>query len=458
LLEAQINKDPELNGTGMGQASSNASTVRFLSRTGSDSGGGFTSGKEASSGGGGGGGAGSGGGGGGDGGVGTRGGLKKAGLSALRVWVECRHDPITLVSSLARRLKQQKTMSKEEGSAWDSARQGLSMFEEILTSIRHVRHLHGKVVIDALVFPKRNSIFRGSRRTGGVYFEAGWRLPPSNVFDAVIEGGNYSYMVESRGAGRTDMVMDGSDMDSLPGTGGRIGAVGVSVFVQKIIHTIVERIRQKQNHSTIFADGRRRSTVVFVCAAGTSALKVRERIVYALRSAGIPTASAYDDNPSAESQLAQAEQIGASWTLQCIVSSSGGGSGGNDLSTGTAFFEGKAELREDSTDRQLKGTGVSPGRKKGRRGSSELAAKYAALFIHGVSSGGGDKVTDAATTAAAASPTRRPSSSVGAGADDVWESAHDIVFRLQDHRGWEQTIKSFSRLGAVVSWINGSSK
>ena len=32
----------------------------------------------------------------------------------LRVWVECRHDPIALVSSLSRRLKQQTTMFNEQ--------------------------------------------------------------------------------------------------------------------------------------------------------------------------------------------------------------------------------------------------------------------------------------------------------------------------------------------------------
>ena len=39
--------------------------------------------------------------------------------------------------------------------------------------------------------------------------------------------------------------------------------------------------------------------------------------------------------------------------------------------------------------------------------------------------------------------------SAGSGADDALESAHDIVYRLQDHRGWSRPSRVFHASGQL---------
>ena len=428
LLEAQIKKDPDLNGTSMNSTSMSTSTVRFSSSGKRED---LLSGIRDINGNG-----------------GMQYGLNKASMGVLRAWVEHRHNPIMLISSLSKRLRQQVMSSKENISAWELAQQGLHTLDGILKAIRHQNHVKDRVLVDALVFPKRNSIFRGSRTSGGVYLEAGWRLSPLDSFDTVVEGGNFSYMFERIEGGRTlrknvNVTNNVSELSASKENGdGVIGAVGISIFVQKVINHMLDQIRKQQSV-------KQRSPVVFVCTAGTNALKIRESVVYELRSAGIPTVSSFDNNPHVESQMSQANQLNASWTLQCSISSGSNAIGstthenGGSIISGATLTSGGAGARvdsmESSVDRRQQPAG-SPGRKKLSHIASALADKFKNLHNY---------------NRQAVSHSQGLENDAFNGTESLLS---DVVFRLQDHRSGDQVVKIFSRLGAVISFVLSNSK
>ena len=226
-------------------------------------------------------------------------GLDDAALRVIRLWVENRDKPRELVKTLEKRLKATR--------AWDLAQEGLIVLEHVCSSMNGFR-VHSRLKPDALVFPRLQSTFvHSSRNSDGIYFDAGFNFRKN--FAVAIEGGVYPV-----GSPEQD-----------------VGAVGVTVNVQKIIKWNLEKLVSKTNHSGSGSSGSGGSgggvshggsggdaenviNLVFVCAVGSN--HGVDLLVDRLRSDGIRALCGYGEDPSMEGQILMAQQVGARFMVE----------------------------------------------------------------------------------------------------------------------------------------------
>ena len=204
--------------------------------------------------------------------------LDDAALRVIRLWVENRANPKELVKRLKKRLK--------AANAWDMAQNGLSILEHVCSSVSGFR-VATQLKQDALVFPRVQSTFMNSSgKSDGVYFEAGFIV--RKIFGVVVEGGVYP--------------VGGEEQD--------VGAVGLTVNVQKLIQQNLEKNSSKLYHTA----GKHLIDMVFVCTVGTHAGV--DLLVEQLRSVGIRALCGYGVDPSMEGQILMAQQVSARFMLE----------------------------------------------------------------------------------------------------------------------------------------------
>ena len=214
--------------------------------------------------------------------------LDDASLRVLRTWVEHRHDPTTLVKQLERRLK--------ATNAWALAQRGVLMLEKVRASVRDLR-VSNKVQLDALAFPRLQSTFMMTQslsdntiKNDGIYFESGF-IVRKKILN-IVEGG--MYLISSHHK-KTQKFDD-------------IGAIGITVHVQKIIKWNVDQFMSLQGVQRTLIN------MVFLCTAGI--YPGVDVLVDRLRADGIRAMCSDGTDPSMEGQMLMASQVQARFVVE----------------------------------------------------------------------------------------------------------------------------------------------
>ncbi len=323
---------------------------------------------------------------------------------ALRIWVCHRHEPLEIAARLERRLK--KTFCATGTSAWDMAQHGLRQLNRLLALSEHLR-ISQRIQVDALVFPKRVSVFRGSK---DAYFEAGWRPPPSHAFVKALEGGTYEHL--------------------MPHGGTKVGAVGVTVFMTAIVTAAMNGLLADDNALVCQKTSMR--DIVYVCSISDSRRNWREVAVDSLRSSGIPATCSYEGEAAIEYQLHEAAELRAKYTLVCKVTRKAAASA-------SAVTTSSPVLGASTSGSQSQ----SPMRKASR--SEGLTQLYPLLEARRE---GNDSAPGAAECGESASSSQT--------APDKMFAEYTASFKLQDNRKFQAApAVRFAELRSVIEYLEG---